>query len=346
MNLSDSCPACDDECFSSWVYRCMMKLPLVRFLLEGTGVKSESDMYGGSVYEDPDFDLDSGYAQDVISKLGLTEADYLPFFEKRPGKLLPWRSRRFYCQECLKEDVKNNILPYWRRGWCSTVSVFCLVHKKKLSCITYNLAPIGRGWRAFYELANSHYPQHHGTRDYDLWEGECLQQTLFDLTARVSQWYNSDEAKKAEIVGRDVASTASFDLVLELLTQAPSLHNSGGLSWGFTFAFKLRLERYRKGYSWLLENGVNEVDINQRICGVVLAGKVLGILSDEEVGNLECMVGDLFPYFGLSNLELGFTCANYNSIEDFDYLLSKIGQLPCSNQKRFQSFIEGLTPEM
>ncbi len=346
MNLSDSCPVCVDECFSSWVYRCMMKLPRVKFLLEGTGVKSESDMYGGFVYEDPDFDLDSGYAQDVISRLGLAEADYLPFFERRPGKLLSWRNRRFYCQECLKEDVKNNLLPYWRRGWCSTVSVFCSVHKKKLSCITYNLDPIGRGWRAFSEFANSPYPRDQGTRNYDLWEGEHLQQALFDLTARVSQWYSSDEATKADIVGHDAVSTASFDLVLELLTQAPSLHNSGGLSWGFTFAYKLRLDRYRKGYSWLLENGVNEVDINQRVCGVVLAGKVLGILSDDEVGSLECIVRDLFPYFGLSNLELGFACANYDSIEDYNYLLSKIAQLPCSNSTRFQSFIVGLTPEM
>lgn len=346
MSLLDLCPASLDECFSSWIYRCMIKFPWVKFSLEGINVRGESDRFGGIVYEDPDFDIDSSYVQNVILRLDLAEDDYLPFFEKRPGKLLSWQSRRFYCPECIAEDVKNNILPCWRRDWCSAISVFCSSHKKKLSSIRFNNEPIGRGWRAFSELANYPHPQYQGTRNYDLWESENLQKALYCLAAQVFEWYGADEETRLNIADTDAASTASFDLVLELLTQAPSLHNSGGLSWAFTFAFKLRLGRYRKGYSWLLENGVNEVDINQRICGVILAGKVLGILSDEEVGRLDCMVDDLFPYFGLSNLELGFTCANYNSISDYDYLLSRIGQLPCSSQKRFHSFVAGLTPEI
>ncbi|WP_282875904.1 hypothetical protein [Pseudomonas peli] len=324
----------------------MIKFPRVKFLLEGVKVRGESDKYGVIVYEDPDFDIDSSYVQDVILRLDLAEDDYLPFFERRPGKLLSWPNRRFYCPECIAEDVKNNILPCWRRDWCRTISVFCLFHKKKLSCIRFNNEPISRGWRAFSELAT--YPQHQyqGTRNYDLWENENLQKDLYCLAAQVFEWYTAGEEKKLNIADTDAASTTSFDLVLQLFTQAPCIHNSGGLSWTFTFAHKLRLVRYRKGYSWLLENGVDEVDINQRVCGVILAGKVLGILSDEEVGRLDCMVDDLFPYFGLSNLALGFSCANYNSISDYDYLLSKIGQLPCSNQKRFHSFVVGLTPEI
>lgn len=346
MSLLDLCPAGVDECFSSWIYRCMIKFPWVKFSLEGVGVAGEFDRYGGVVYEDPDFDIGSSYVQDVILRLDLAEDDYLPFFEKRYGKLLSWQCRRFYCQECIMDDVKNNLLPCWRKNWCSAASVFCLSHKKKLSCIQFNYEHIARGWRAFSEFANRPHLQYKGTRNYDLWEGENLQKALYYLAAQVFEWYSADEEIKLNIADTNATSTASFDLVLELLTQPPSLHNSGGLSWAFTFALKLRLGRYRKGYSWLLENGVNEVDINQRVCGVILAGKVLGILSDQEVGRLDCMVDDLFPYFGLSNLELGFTCANYNSISDYEYLLSRIGQLPCSSQKRFHSFVAGLTPEI
>ncbi|HGM8212465.1 TPA: hypothetical protein ACRNHZ_000789 [Pseudomonas aeruginosa] len=322
-----------------------MKFPRVKFQLEGTAVNGEFDVYREMIYEDPDFDLGSSYVQDVISRLGLAEVDYLPFFEKIPGTLLSWPSRRFYCQECLREDVKNNLLPCWRRGWCTTVSVFCTIHKKKLSRLQFDYDRIGRGWQAFYELTNTPSSRYAGTRSYDLWESEHLQQALFDLATKVFQWYNSDETAKADIAGHGTALSYFFDLVLELLTQAPSVRNSGGLAWQFRFAFKLILKRYRKGYSWLLRNGVNEVDINQRVCGVILAGKVLGVLSDEEVKRLDCMVDDLFPYFGLSNLELGITCTNYNSIEDYDYLRSIIGQFPCSNQKRFQSFLAGLNPE-
>lgn len=346
MRLLNLCPASVDECFSSWIYRCMIKFPWVKFSLEGVSVKGECDRHGELVYEDPDFDIGSSYVQDVISRLNLAEDDYLRFFDKKPGKLLSWQSRRFYCQDCIIDDIKNNILPCWRRSWCSAVCVFCSFHEKKLSSIRFNCDPIGRGWRAFSEFSQYPYHQYQGTRNYNLWESESLQEALYDLAIQVFEWYDSSEEARVDSAGADAASTAYFDLVFELLTQAPSLHNSGGLSWSFTFAFKLRLGRYRKDYSWLLENGVNEVDINQRICGVILAGKVLGILSDEEVGRLDCMVDDLFPYFGLSNLELGFTCANYSSIGDYDYLLSRIGRLPHSSQTRFDGFVAGLTPEM
>jgi len=341
MDLLRMFPPGVDECFSSWIYRCTVKFPWVKFSLEDVGVKGYFDEDYGHFDEDPDFDIGSDYVQEVLSRISLAERDCISFFEMRPGRLLSWRGRIFYCQECITNDVECHMLPCWRKAWCSVVTVFCPIHKRKLSRIFHNCHPHSKGWQAFHDIANHPYNQFIGSRSYDLWESEDVQKVICRLSMRVAEWYSSDHKAKVDVTGDDTASTELFDLILELLTQAPSRIHPGGVSWLFTFAAKVRLDRYGKCYSWLLERGVERVDINQRICGVILTGKILGILSDEEVGELNCVPHDLFPYFAVSNAEIGRVCAG--SIGNYDYLQFRVSQLPCSSQKRFHDFLSGLS---
>ncbi|SDG39001.1 hypothetical protein SAMN05216603_101524 [Pseudomonas benzenivorans] len=344
MSLLDLCPASYDECFSSWVYRCKIKFPWVKFVLEDDGVDKEHGEYREVEYEDPDFDVNSAFVKSVVLKLGLAANDYLPFFEIKPGKVLPFKYRRFYCSICMKENIEQNILPCWSKEWCYSVSTFCLKHKKKLSFGRFLYPHIGRAWHAFSESTNGSCIPHGGSRQYALWEDDGVQEYIYQLSSQVLEWYWAEE-KNLKWEGTCNARVESFDLILRLLTQAPCPLNSGGISWLFTFSHKIRLGRYRRDYSWLLENGVNEVDINQRACGVILAGKILGVLAKDQVARLNHMVGDLFPYFDHSSLELGFASANYRSMDDYNYLLSRFDQLPCSFQENLHGFIVGLQPE-
>jgi hypothetical protein len=335
-----------DECFSSWVYRNIVKYPRVRFLLSDVHVTGSSGKYGDTIYEDPDFDIKCRYVQEVLLRLELTEAEFSSFFEGTPGKLLPLPARRFFCPDCLRDDVARGSLPYWRKEWCRTVSVFCSKHEQRLACIYPTFNFIERGWQAFSQIASASMGDHTGTRFYEIWSDTSLQQKVFGLTNKVLSWYLQEEGVKPDIALPGSASVEAFDLALEIFTQAPGLYTVPGHAWYFSFACKLRFQRFRRHYPWLLENGAYEVNINQRICAVIMAGQVLGIITENDLCEIHEKVDEFYSGFKTSAIYCYCGAGSFTSRDDFNYLLSRVLALPRSGPECFRYFIGNTIPDI
>ncbi len=144
-----------DETLSSWLFRCSLNRHIIKFTrLE----LAERPLHWWEGLEfrsaDPDVDFFS-----ASQRLGEGREDINPewlsvYFGLRNGTAVEWSYRRFFCPDCLRNDVANGHLPIWRKSWCYSQSCICSMHKKELVALS-DASRYSKAWDAFVQECNS-----------------------------------------------------------------------------------------------------------------------------------------------------------------------------------------------
>lgn len=144
-----------DETLSSWLFRCSINSRVQNFKRIGLSEKPTSWWEGLEFKSiDPDVDFlqaSKRFARNLNSSLC---ENIEQFFSFTRGDVVDWQYRRFFCRDCLRDDVANGRLPMWRKSWCYAHSSICMMHEKQLESLN-DVSRYSKAWEAFTKVCNS-----------------------------------------------------------------------------------------------------------------------------------------------------------------------------------------------
>ena len=209
-----------------------------------------------------------------LLKLGLDNRFSQRLFFETRSEPVDWRCRRFFCAECLKDDVANRKLPAWRKGWCYKMSIYCMTHGCKLSRFTGELGP-GKAWDAFIQVCDF---------------GDCLGDVSLDKSSRFDLLCYRRVAERF----RSFLQTNEHDGELILFNKLYRifLHSPFRGSQGGAARVLFEKDRFKKieSHDFLesLTHGADEADIASRHASFMLSAALLDMLPEKML----CMLSE------------------------------------------------------
>ncbi|MFL1491075.1 TniQ family protein [Pseudomonas antarctica] len=257
----------NDETLSSWLFRCSVNPHVITtHRLQSTdrpvrwwdGLELKS--------ADPDIDFSS-----VICRFGLDCAHINletleQFFAFRSGTLVEWKYRRFFCPDCLAEDVVKGQLPKWQKSWCTEQSSCCLIHGRILEALI-DASHYSKAWDAFVQCCNTNPSRINMPLS-------VLSRFRSTTRAKIIQFINRLSVEERNIF------VNIFNKLYSIFLQAPYKGGRGGAARihfqserGARFADPLSLE-----HSFII--GPSTADPSSRFGSMILAASLVGIVSE------------------------------------------------------------------
>lgn len=143
-----------DEVLSSWLFRCSFNRGIKGFKRFDLYTKPESWWEGLDLQSlDPDVDfLAASKRFELGSRIAQVET-MERYFSFSKCNVIDWKYRRFFCSDCLRDDIANGQLPVWRKNWCYEHSSICITHGRALSTLL-DASRYSKAWDAFAQICN------------------------------------------------------------------------------------------------------------------------------------------------------------------------------------------------
>ncbi|QEY62984.1 hypothetical protein FXN65_13200 [Metapseudomonas lalkuanensis] len=260
-----------DECLSSWVYRCSQSK-------KGQKFKILSDAY---IDSDPDFDLVAPFFTPDIASLGLDVALFQRCFQARSEWVLPWAERVVYCPACFHEDIAAGWLPYWRKGWCYLHAPICIKHRRLLAVAEHYNPFVDKAWIAFAEDCVS--PHDPDTRCRLPWRHPPVSKEVVYLAAKAQRFLHAAHVyATVRLIDGVTLSSAEVLKVSRFLLEYflfPRLRppKGDGVARGMQHSVGRIGERMTREQAKAV--GCSDSDVFSRMTALILVGCVFGIVS-------------------------------------------------------------------
>jgi hypothetical protein len=254
-----------DETQSSWLFRCSVNRYAGSFKRlelaerpsrwwEGLELKSA----------DPDVDFLS-----ATRRLGQGRENIKPeilerWFSLRNGTAVEWNYRRFFCAECLRDDVASGRLPMWRKSWCYERSCICTVHDRELTAL-FDASRYSKAWDAFVQDCNS------------LSGTSAANNSMFSRF-RSSTVTRIEDSTACDRIGQGTMLVDLFNRLFTIFLQSPYHGSRGGVA-----RIHFQLERGMRfadptSFEQSLLSGPCTADPPSRYGSLVFAASLLGVL--------------------------------------------------------------------
>lgn len=325
-----------DETFTSWISRCGNDKRIHLSSLLDICVTHR--IAGSSlVHEDPDFDFDSPFFLSATSLIDVSLHQLRSAFSPKSKWFLPWHQRKYYCPDCLIDDISQGRIPSWRKSWCYVFSSHCIFHKKQL--IEFQGMPsTEKAWDAFVEYANL---KNKSSEIKSKWSSATPTKLRYLLQIK---------ALRIAGVGPSLYCSQStslrtfdcFKVLAQIFLQASTTHTPPGAARHLFFSGRLPINRSISGYPDVLEIGSLEANAHERMCGVILSGYILSLYSSRElkvIRRIYSYTGYIFPE---DKYRLGFWAFDLDFKKDYLYVKSLFDIFPSPFLNKVKRFIEGI----
>lgn len=326
-----------DETFTSWIFRCGNCREINLSSLADITV-SEDCVGGRIVYEDPDFDFESPYFLAASRLMNLDKNLLKLSFSPRAEWILPWWQRRYYCPDCLADDVRERRAPSWRRAWCYAFVSHCEIHKKQLIELDGPVSQ-SKAWDAFVSSANSNYTcQPNRCSKWASRNATAIRYLLQRKALRVFKTSSRFPIKKR----RRSDIFFCFKVIAQILLMPSTLFNRPGAARCLFSDGRMRIDRTLKSYPDIIEIGSLESTSHERMCAVILAGFILSIYGSRELD----LIRRVYRYAGINfpddKFFLGFWAFNFSSVSDYNYVKSMFSFFPKKVILKAKKYIDGI----
>ncbi|WP_363079352.1 TniQ family protein [Pseudomonas sp. Ga0074129] len=144
-----------DETLSSWLFRCSFN-PYTANFTRLVLAERPSQWWEGLELKsaDPDTDFLSASRRMGAGREHINPDLLSNYFSLCNDTLVEWSRRRFFCPDCLRDDVASGHLPMWRKSWCYVHSCICSVHDQELIALS-DASHYSKAWDAFVQVCNS-----------------------------------------------------------------------------------------------------------------------------------------------------------------------------------------------
>ena len=259
-----------DETLSSWIYRCSVyrRSKVCRLLrLEDRPLRWWDNL--DLKYEDPDIDFATSVTRLASAGIETTEGLLKAHFAMRSGKLVEWKYRRFYCPQCLTDDVTGGQLPRWRKSWCYEEASVCIQHRRRLD-ILVDASRYSKAWDAFVQHCNSNAGRSVSDVESGMKFSRLRSTTIALMTKRICYGHGP----------RQDATASLFSKLYQIFLHAPFKGSRGGAAR--IHFHTQRRERFAESqtleHSFMI--GPSTADSSSRFGSMILAGALLGIITE------------------------------------------------------------------
>lgn len=325
-----------DETFTSWVSRCGSNRHIHMSSL--LNIRVTPDVIGGCVvYEDPDFDFKSPYFLSASSLIGVDLAQLESAFSPKTNWLLPWHQRKYYCPECLIDDVRRGRNPSWRKSWCYAYSSHCYLHKKLLIELPGQLSA-NKAWDAFSDYVSMRNTYLHADSKWSHSNPAALRFLLQQKALRLAGASHSAYCKSA----KNACNFIYFKVITQVFLQARTASTHAGAARHLFSSGRVPINRSLAGYPDSLEIGALESSSHERMCGVILAGLVFSFYSRRDIEFTKSIYKYTGYYFPGDKYRLGRMAFEFVSRNDYLYVKSLFLKFPPTLNKKIKKFIDGI----
>lgn len=275
-------PVCaPDECFSSWAYRASMNRNLPGRLYVDRIVQCFGD--------EDDYDFSVSGLSRVAFKYSFEVNRLIWYFRPHCLWLLPYEKRQVYCFECLKSDISNGSLPWWRKSWCYLYCPICPLHRTVLRRMAQLDTDLGKAWWAFSKTAewdrfddnsrNIEWPLVYKSLGSDVIGLALKTQNIIALAHN-----NKTIAIRggAQLDSVDILSLCALVFNHVVYPRRPGVY----YGIGRFREYRLPLSRFPDHRS-AVKAGCEDCDVFPRIIALLLIGLILGAYPSECIGKLD-----------------------------------------------------------
>lgn len=264
-----------DETLASWLFRCAVN----RRSRVGQRLQLElrpKTWWVGAELKTADADTDFETAHKKLREAGydINSAILERFFAPQGDRFVDWSFRRFFCADCLRQDVANGRLPIWRKSWCYEYASICISHSMRLDSLD-DSSRYSKAWDAFVQHCNSN--ANRSPKNSILFARQ-LASTLGRVARVIEMYPEGNHSILAEL----------FRKLICIFLQAPYRGTHGGAA---RVHFQVGRGAQFAAPNSLLESftmGPATADSSSRIGGMVLAASLLGIIPESRfLGFLE-----------------------------------------------------------
>lgn len=317
-----------DETYLSWLIRCSLD-PWV-------DVITESDIDSWDSHDAPlrammpdhigmDFDLNGNYAKRLTERLSLDVRTHLRSFRSTSELLLASEYRTAYCHLCITEDVSSGRYPAWRKSWCYSISAICGRHQCLLSHLNYS-TPTEKQWDAYKhgELGDflpsrrlGYSRRHHGLKPSRArsWLTLRVQNWLAKLECVCTLKQDSNPHKRE---AENLLNTVHYIFKI-LLTPRTSVLCAGIARDCFT-EVPPKIFHNSMNFSKRLRFGAAHCVPYERMCALLLLGKIFMVFSRAEQELLDKIVSEAEFYLPSKSIDLGRFCSPVVSTQEYEEL--------------------------
>ncbi|WP_455231315.1 hypothetical protein [Geopseudomonas aromaticivorans] len=296
------------------------------------------DIVGGRfIYEDPDFDFKSPYFSSASILINVDLAKLESAFSPKSNWLLPWHQRKYYCPECLTDDVRSGRYPSWRKSWCYALNSHCHFHRKQLFTYPGQLSA-DKAWDAFADYANSKNFYLHKDSNWSYSTPAALRYLLQLKALRLAGAGPSSYGKSA----KNARAFVFFKFVAQIFLQARTVNTPAGAARHLFSSGRLYVNRSLSGYPDALEAGSLESNSHERMCGVILAGFIFSFYTRRDLEVARRIYAFTGYYFPDDKYRLGFMSFDFLYKDDYLYVKSLFFKFPATLLKKVKRFVDGI----
>ena len=261
-----------DETLTSWLYRCSVNRNVSLF--DRQELEARPDWWWSGLrldFSELDFDFTSSFYNSAAASLGLDLNTVNIVFSQRPGPIVDWNSRHFFCPECLRYDISQWRLPSWKKNWCYNNSVCCLEHRCEL--VRLRGSPkYSKAWDSFIQICN-------GGPTRNSWDDEHFAICRISCLSRIHLWLERSNFSNPNNI-------AVFTKLYNIFLQSPYRGSYGGAARSL-FQFRssprgLEASVFRDSVMF----GPSTADIPSRVGSLILVAMLLEIIPQKTVTKL------------------------------------------------------------
>jgi hypothetical protein len=256
-----------DETLASWLFRCAVNRRSSVGLRLQLEVRPNTWWVGTELKTvDADADFETAHKKLCEAGYAINSALLERFFAPQGNRFIAWSFRRFFCADCLRQDVANGRLPIWRKNWCYEYASICIMHSKRLDSLE-DSSRYSKAWDAFVQHCNSNANR---TPSNNILFARHLASTI----GRVARFLEISSDKNNSVLAE------LLNKLICIFLQAPYKGTHGGSA---RIHFQIERGAQFAAPNSLLESftiGPATADSSSRIGGMVLAASLLGIIPE------------------------------------------------------------------
>ncbi|RRV10590.1 hypothetical protein EGJ27_02965 [Pseudomonas sp. v388] len=292
----------------------------------GNEIGSETTLFAN---RDADIDYDMNLVKGVVGASLEQFGVNLQFFVPNSDLITPFSMRRYYCPDCLEEDVAAIGFPYWRKSWTYCMTGYCVQHNRLLAISRTSPSDYDRAWIAFKE-DSAGAPSNPFRRMRDR------------LAIRIQCWYFRQPGFNTFGLVHSGRSVAMFDLTYSLLLKCRTRFDGGGYACALAREYRAQIVRQILPLSERIQTGLAQAVPVQRAYALILTGMILGLISTEHIARFVGLARQHGIPWPSTPFEIGKMAMQYASREEYFVLRELYSATPASLVDRCADFFRGL----
>lgn len=339
-----------DETLPSWLTRCALNPKVLgvseRDINEWESLDNRKRLFSFTGLG-MEFDFDDSRGLELVRELKLDICIIKKIFRPTSTLLLSPKYRAAYCHLCIKSDVQQKRFPSWRKSWCYVTQSYCPIHWCLLSYLD-GYPILDKQWNAYVRGDLGDYYQGRKGSSYTRrhMHGLTPDNIRAWLTLRVQMWINKINCSKFCVLpGTDVPVdctklTSAVNFILRLFLVPRTDRNRSGVAKQLLTASNPLIVHKVLDLNERLDYGASNSVPYERMCALLLLGKIFNIFSPKEYLMFEQMV--LNSEFDFPDSKtLGELSADHVHAVEYSTLERQLGSLDIVSDY-LSDFIEGV----